>query len=374
MNIGMNIQNNSYLLIDRGALLCNANTILQSLEQGTQLVPVLKDDAYGLGLVQVARTLCELEEIRLFAVAHVSEGLTLRKAGIDREVLVMGGALPFQLEEAVSADLTIACAHLGFASQIAATAARLGRRAKIQIKIDTGLHRIGLEFGELDVFLDELRSCRESVLVTGVFSHFSDVRDAQLDHQEFKSFLNAIDVLKAGGVVIPMCHIACSAALELHPEYCMDAVRCGRRLYMDSPERPDGRIREVASWRSYITQVKCRAAGETLGYGGKVRLEKDTLVATVGVGYGDGLNQALFSIGAPVLIGGRRCRMLACCMDQCMIDVSGLDCKVGDEVTFFGRDAEGNFLSSQEIASLIGGDEGCGLTSALSGRVARVYC
>ena len=96
-------------------------------------------------------------------------------------------------------------------------------------------------------------------------------------------------------------------------------------------------------------------------------------MATIGVGYGDGLNEALAACHAPVLVHGKRCPLLACCMDQSFVDVTGLDVQVGDEVTLFGCDREGNILSSQEVANLIGDNEGCGLTSALSSRVARLY-
>lgn len=119
--------------------------------------------------------------------------------------------------------------------------------------------------------------------------------------------------------------------------------------------------------------VAARRAGDRLGYGGAVTLEQDARIATVGVGYGDGLNQALAAVKAPVLIGGKRCRLLACCMDQCLVDVTGADCRPGDEAVFFGYDRFGNCLPSQEVALLIGGDEGCGLTAALSPRVVRTY-
>ena len=374
MYMEMNIQNhNSYLLVDLARLRRNARTIVSSLNGRAELIPVLKDDAYGLGLVPVARALCRLPEIRTLAVAHVYEGLALRDAGIDREILVMGGALPFQVPAAVEAGLTLACGRLGFLPPLAEAARRCGRRARIQIKIDTGLHRIGLEPAELDAFLAELAACRGTVEITGAFSHFSDVGDAALNEREYACFLAALERLARGGVDIPLRHIACSASSERWPQYNMDAVRCGRRLYMDRADAPTGRILELASWRAFITQVRERRAGEKIGYGGAVTLERDSRIATVGVGYGDGLNQALFPIRAPVLVGGRRCALLACCMDQCMIDVTGLDCEVGDEVTFFGYDAAGNFLSSQEVAAMINHDEGCGLTSALSPRVARVY-
>ena len=374
MNSRMNISNyNSYLLVDRALLRENAQTILGGLGKGTELIPVLKDDAYGLGLVPIARTLCENPAIRTLAVAHVSEGLQLREAGIDREILVMSGALPFQLDAAVEAELTLACGHLGFIPALADTAARLGKKAKGQIKIDTGLHRIGYELKELDALVGELRACEEKVEITGAFSHFSDVSDRALNRKEYDLFMEALDFLRLHDIPIPMCHMACSASSENWPAYNLDAVRCGRRLYMDRPEKPDGSIRELASFRAFITQVKKRHPGEKLGYGGAVTLEEETLVATVGVGYGDGLNQKLFEIQAPVLAGGQRCKMLCCCMDQCMIDVTGTACGVGDEVTFFGYDAQGHFLSSQEIAAMVNRDEGCGLTSALSPRVKRIY-
>ena len=374
MNIEMNISNhNSYLLVDRAVLRENARTIIAGLGKHSSLIPVLKDDAYGLGLVPVAQALCEIPEIRMFAVAHVSEGLELRGAGIDREILVMGGALPFQMEAAVEADLTLACGHAGFLTQLKELAEHCGKRAKGQIKIDTGLHRIGFEPEELDALVEELRFCEEQVEITGAFSHFSNVANQAMNRQEYNIFMEALDYLRLHDIPIPMYHMACSASSECWPQYNMDGVRCGRRLYMDRPENPSGCIREAASLRAFVTQVKKRPAGEKLGYGGAVTLERETLVATVGVGYGDGLNQDLFAIHAPVLVGGQRCKMLCCCMDQCMVDVTGTTCKVGDEVTFFGYDAAGNFLSSQEIAAMVNHDEGCGLTSALSTRVKRVY-
>ena len=142
---------------------------------------------------------------------------------------------------------------------------------------------------------------------------------------------------------------------------------------MDAPVSPKGDIREVATWRGYVTQVHERKKGDTLGYDGQYRLPSDAVVATLSVGYGDGLSPALASARAPVLIGGKRCPLLAVCMDQCFADVTGAACGPGTEVTFFGRDRQGNFLSSQEVALYIGNDEGCGLTGALSPRVARVY-
>ena len=368
-----NVMNNSYIEVNMQTLLANAGEIIKTLGNKTQLVPVLKDDAYGLGLVPVAKQLCSIEAIKTIAVSHVSEGLALREAGIDREILVMASALPFQLECAVRAELTLACGRLGLASELAETAKSLSKKAKIHIKIDTGLHRIGIEPDELDAFIEELNACGDCVQVDGAFSHFSDSSNKELSNREREAFCEAVKKLEAAGIKIPMKHMASSASSESSPEYNMDAVRIGRRLYMDNPSEPLGNITELASWRSYITNIKPRKAGDSIGYGEGVKLEKDSVIATVGIGYGDGLNQELVKIKAPLLVNGQIAHYTACCMDQCMIDVSGIDCKVGDELTFFGFDGKGGYLSSQTVAAMVNDDEGCGLTSALSARVARVY-
>ena len=168
-------------------------------------------------------------------------------------------------------------------------------------------------------------------------------------------------------------HISSSASLEANTKYNLDAVRVGRRLYMDHPVNPTGRIREIASLRAYITDIRQRKAGDSLSYGDVFHLPEDTPVGVLSVGYGDGLSPELFDRHAPVLIGGKRAKLLASCMDQSCVDLTGISCRVGDEVTLFGRDADGVFLSSQEVANWIGANEGCALTGALTTRVARVF-
>lgn len=372
MNISMNMMNNSVLETDLAQVRRNAEAIVRTIPAGTRLLPVLKCDAYGLGAAEIARVLEPLEAVAGFAVAHVSEGLALRRAGITKDLLVMSSALPWQLSAAVDADLTLTCGRAGFASELQAAAKAAGKTAAIHIKIDTGLHRIGFAPEELGGLLEELKNA-PSLCVTGTFSHFSDTLDAALCAREYLLYETALETLRAAGIEPGLRHVACSAASEQYPEYCLDAVRVGRRLFMDAPTAPRGDIREVSTWRSFVTMVHARSAGERVGYGGAVALERDAVLATVGVGYGDGLTPALASAKAPVLIGGKRCTLLACCMDQCLIDVTGVDCRPGDEAVFFGYDRFGNCLPSQEVALLIGGDEGCGLTAALSPRVVRTY-
>ena len=369
MNISMN---NSYIEIDTGTLLGNARAILESLG-GAELIPVLKDDAYGLGMAPVAAVLCTLPEIRCIALSHVSEGLALRAAGNDQELLIMSAALPFQMESAVEADLTLTCGRLGFAAELAEAARKVGKKAKLQVKIDAGLHRIGLEPDELAAFAEEYHQNADALDLTGVYSHFSDAEDLIRSEAQYALYLEALQALEGLGVPVKQRHMSNSAASERYPQFHLDAVRIGRRLFMDRTEHPLCDVKEAASWRSYITSLKQRKAGDRIGYNGAVTLKQDAMIATVGVGYGDGLHQDLFKVRAPVLVGGKHGHLLVCCMDQCMIDVTGIDCAIGDEVTFFGYDGSGNFLSAQAQAALINDDEGCGLTSALSPRVKRIY-
>ena len=374
MNTEMNVLNNSYLRIDTDRVRANVRTIIQSLPAGVKLIPVLKDDAYGMEMVGMARTLSVFPELDMLAVTHVSEGVTLRREGIRQDILVMGGVLPFQYAAALQNDLTLAVSRTGMLGELAVLCAEQGRTLCVQIKIETGLHRIGVVPGrEMDELIEELKAAEPYIKVTGAFSHFAQAEDEAVSQKQYDLFLKGVAQLEDAGIQIPMRHISGSESTELHPQYSLDAVRIGRRLYMDHPVKPLGGIREAVSWRSYVTHVELRHAGDTLGYGGKFHLPADTLVATIGVGYGDGLNEALAACHAPVLVHGKRCPLLACCMDQSFVDVTGLDVQVGDEVTLFGCDREGNILSSQEVANLIGDNEGCGLTSALSSRVARLY-
>ncbi len=364
---------NSYLEVNLRLIRENVERIQSELGDGVQLIPVLKDNAYGLGAVPVASEICRNPAVRLIAVAHVSEGLELRQAGIQQEILVMDNVLPSQVEAAVREQLTLTCGRLGFLQELNTAAGVSGLKAGMQLKIDSGLHRIGIEPHELEHWIKEYRENCENLVLTGVYSHFSDAENLETCEREFSVFQTCLSGLEAAGIRIPLRHISASASTECFPQFRLDAVRCGRRLYMDHPERPTGTIRETASWRSYITGIRQRKKGDRLGYGGVYELKEDAIVATVGVGYGDGLHRRLAQVYGPVLAGGKCCPLLTCCMDQCIIDITGADCTIGDEVCFFGYDREGNFLSSQEVASLVNSYEGCGLTSALSPRVARVY-
>lgn len=333
------------------------------------VIPVLKSDAYGLGLKPIARALVRHQGVKMLAVAQVLEGASLRGAGIDRDILVLGGTLPRQWAAAAELGLTLTVTRPGMITELN----RLGRPVRVHLKIETGLNRNGIRPGEeLAAVIGELRSS-SYVNLTGTYSHFAaaEAPDTQRCAAQKAEFDRALHQLEAAGMNPGLRHMSNSAAAEWMKDAEYDAVRIGRGLYMDAQDAPVGDIREVASWRAAIVGLRQYPAGTRLGYGQGVILEKDTRVAMVNVGYGDGLNHRVAQ-GGPALVEGKTAYLLGCCMDQSFLDVGQIPCEVGSEVTLFGYDGRGNFLPSQEVARLCD-DEGCGLTAALGHRVARIY-
>lgn len=333
------------------------------------LIPVLKSDAYGLGLLPIARRLMQHPGVKMLAVAQVLEGAVLREGGIGGEILVLGGTLPRQWEKAAELGLTLTVTRPGMVTELN----RLGKAMNVHLKIETGLNRNGIRPGdELAGVIDELKKSRYVNLI-GTYSHFAQAEtpDRQRCAGQKAEFDKALAQLEGAGIDPGLRHMSNSAAAEWMQEAEYDAVRIGRGLYMDAQDAPLGQFREVASWRAAIVGLRDLPAGTRLGYGQGITLDRDTRVAMVNVGYGDGLNHRV-ARGGPALVGGKTACFLGCCMDQSFLDVGDIPCGIGSEVTLFGYDGTGNFLSSQEVARLCD-DEGCGLTAALGSRVARVY-
>ena len=362
---------NSILETDLSALRSNVEQIRREIGPDRKLIPVLKGDAYGLGAVRIARFLSGLGGIDTFAVSHVQEGIALREAGIREQILVMSLPLRDQMADALRYRLVMTLGGFHQFRPLRELAASAGRKIPVNLKLDTGLHRIGFLPEETDALCGALLESRDALEIVGTFSHHAAHDPETLDTQD-RRFEEALEALRAAGIDPGLRHIAASASLEADPARLYDAVRVGRRLFLDHPTRPTGRIREAVSFRTRVTDVRIRKAGETLGYEGRVRLDRDARIGVLAVGYGDGLDPALAGAGAPVLVNGEEARLLAVCMDQSFIRLDGIPCEPGDEATLFGRDREGRLLSAQRSAGLIGW-EGCDLTSRLTPRVKRVY-
>ena len=369
---------NSYLEINLTALRENYRSVKKSLGE-VSIIPVLKGDAYGLGAVTVARELLEEDNIKLFAVSQVREALELRAAGITTPIAVLGAVPDGQIPAAVAQNLQLAVFRPEAAELINQAAERFGKTIGIHLKIETGLNRLGAKPGEeLAALLEFLRNL-EHVRLAGVFTHFIDAefQNSERALKQLELYRRAVEQIESAGFVIPLKHVCNSGASEWLREGFYDAVRLGRRLYMDNRDTPmkkgtDGAVEEIASWRATVVNVREVAPGETVGYDSVFTASRPAKIADICIGYGDGLCPELVAAKSEALINGRKAPYIGICMDQSFLDVTGIDCQIGDEVTVFGYASDGGYISSQALAGEIG-QEGCYFTDLLRHSVERRY-
>ena len=365
--------------IDLAALRSNYARIREAVDPACGLLAVVKADAYGHGFMDVAGELERLG-VTAFGVAFLAEGIQLRKSGIDRPILLLGGIYPGQERKCVGFNISTALFSLDQARTLDAVAARLYRRAKVHVKIDTGMGRLGIPAAEAPEFFAALRSLPH-LEVEGIVSHFAvadeldDGGEAFTTRQE-EQFLQALAAAREAGFNPTYVHIANSAALFSRKIPECTLVRPGIALYGGLPSGDfTGRLQltPVMSLKSRVAMLKQVTPGTSISYGRRFVAEAPTLIASVPVGYADGYPRALTNRGE-VLVRGQRVRVAGTvCMDWIMLDVSQIpDVAVGDEVVLLGADAAGNRISAEEVAAWAGTipyEIFCGISK----RVPRVY-
>jgi len=341
--------------------------------EGSELMAVVKADAYGHGAVRVSRAALDAGATWL-GVALVEEGLGLRDGGIDAPVLVFSELPSGSEKEALAADLTPTLyTDIGLHALTEAAGA-VGRSVNVHIKVDTGMHRVGLWPPEAaGTFAREIEAA--GLTVEGLWTHFArSEEDADVTLAQLRRFLEAVDAVRAAGVEPRYLHTANSAATLLHPESHLDMVRTGGALYGIDPGGgmgPARGLRPVMALRSAVTVVKRLPAGEPISYGGRYVLTRDTTIATVPIGYEDGYVRIL-SNRADVLIGGKRRRVAGTVtMDHIMADCGDETIAPGDEVVLIGRQGEER-IGVEELADIAGtiGDE---VVTGISDRVPREF-
>lgn len=323
---------------------------------GTQMMAIIKADGYGHGAVPVAQTLDSV--VDAYGVAILEEGVELRQAGITKPILLLGYTPKPLYVPMLEYDIAASVFEWDTALQLSETARKQGKRAKIHIKLDTGMSRIGFQTDEKS--LETIKKINElpGLDIQGCFTHFArmDEKDKTRAKMQFRRYMDFVAQLEKEGVAIPVKHVSNSAGIIEMPEVNLDMVRDGIAVYglYPSPEVQKERLEltpamEVKSWVSF---VKVLELGIEIGYGGTFTTERETKVATIPVGYADGYPRALSNRGR-VLIRGQSAPVLGrVCMDQFMVDVTDIpDVVQGDEVTLAGRDGEG-FISMEEIADL----------------------
>lgn len=362
----------------------NLNHLAHNIKEVRRLVgrdvvitAVVKADAYGHGALLSAKTLLDNGGDRL-AVATLSEAMELRKAGIKAEILILGYTPSYQSNSIIENGITQTIYNLQGAKALSDEAKKLGKTAKIHLKIDTGMGRLG--FLSQEVSIKEIIEIINlpNIYVEGIFSHFAkaDEKDKDFSIQQYERFIRVINDLKKADIEIPIKHIANSASIIDMPGYNLDMVRAGIMLYglYPSDEVNKGRVelKPVMTLKATISNIKTVPKGVGISYGHKFVTDKTYKIGTLPIGYADGFTRLLTSKGE-VSIKGKRVPIIgSICMDQCMVDASDFeDVNVGDEVILFG-DGSMNEPIADELASSLG-TVNYEIVCMISRRVPRVY-
>ncbi|MEG2892099.1 MAG: alanine racemase, partial [Clostridium sp.] len=316
---------------------------VQSLVGNSKIFGVIKADAYGHGSIEVARILRE-EKVYGFAVAVITEALELRRGSFNEPILVLGYTPHTFADEIVKMNITQTVFNYFLAECISKEAKKQGKVAKIHIKIDTGMGRLG--YSDNDNIIDEVKKiiALPNIEVEGIFSHFStaDEGDKEFSHYQLNKFKSIIKELEDEGINFRFKHIANSGAIVDIGEAYFDAVRPGIILYGYYPSREVNQValnlKPVMTLKSNVVYVKEVEQGTPISYGRTFVADKKMKIATIPIGYADGFTRLLYG-KASVIINGIECKVVGkICMDQCMVDVSECkDIKVSDEVIIMGQ-------------------------------------
>lgn len=346
--------------IDLDAVVHNAEQINANIRENSQILGVIKTDAYGHGAVPIAKVLEPLPYMWGFGVATVGEGIQLRSAGIKKPVLVLGYTFSDQVEAAVRNGLTFTVFERSLAAALSEEAQRQNVTVPIHIKLDTGMSRVGFQDNE-----ESYRTIKEiigmpNLYVEGVFSHFSraDERDKTFALIQLERYRLILRHLDDDGISFPIRHFDASAGIIDIREGNFDLVRAGISLYgmYPSEEVRKNRVplQPVLSLKSHVIFVKEVPPGTPVSYGGTFVTMRRTKIATIPVGYGDGYPRLLSNKGY-VLIRGKQAPIIGrICMDMFMVDVTDIPGVVmGDEVTLIGRDGEES-IAVETLSELCG--------------------
>ena len=339
------IYDRTYAVVDLDAIRENITEAKKALPHHMQFCAVVKADGYGHGAPAVAKNIDDL--VDMYAVATVEEGCILRQHGIWKPILNLGVVPESSYTLMLEQDIMPSVFTLNQAEKIDREAEKMGIIAPITLAVDTGMGRIGILAEDPEgVTTAEAIARMPHLSAEGIFSHFAsaDESDKRFAELQYRRFMNFTEALEQRGIHIPVKHCANSAGILEGLGTEIDMVRDGISLYGLYPsgevDRTRIHLRPALSWKANVSYVKTVPTGTTVSYGSIFTADREMEIATLPVGYADGYPRAL-SNQAEVLIHGHRCRQLGrVCMDQIMVDVTGLGVKINDVATLLGRDGE----------------------------------
>ena len=347
--------------VDLDAIWENMIHMKENIAPETKILAVIKTDGYGHGGVPIARMLEDVDFMFGYAAATYEEAHVLREAGVKKPILILGYTFPYCYEELIREEIRPAVYRRDTVEELAAAAAKVGKKAKVHIKVDTGMGRIGITPDEEGLEFVRFLIEHPELEVEGIFTHFakSDETDKTSANHQLELFQDFIKKIQTElGITIPIKHCSNSAAILEMPQANMDMVRAGITTYGLYPSEEVSKdivpLRAAMSLYSHIVYCKMIHAGQSVSYGGLFTAQKDTRVATIPVGYGDGYPRSLSGRGY-VLIHGKRAPILGrVCMDQFMVDISEIpEAMDGDKVTLLGMDGTER-ITAEELGELSG--------------------
>lgn len=331
----------AWVEVNLDTLIENVKTIKEQVTKGVTIISVVKSNAYGYGAVKVVETIKE-QGINHFAVATLSEAISLRNHYKDIEILILGYTPEYLIENSIKYNITMTVYNLETAKEINEVAQKLNTTAKINISIDSGMNRIGFKVTEENADIIEEISKMSNIKITGMFTHFA-AADENRDYTEFQynNYMNMSKMLDKRNVEIPLKHVNNSQGVINYREYDLDAVRPGL-VQLGSTEGVKSKyegftVNYIGEVKAQIANIKTVEKGEKVSYGLTYETTKTTKIATLPIGYADGIIRQL-SGKIDVLVDGIRCPQIGrICMDQMMIDVTDVNCNIGDEAVIIGK-------------------------------------
>lgn len=334
---------NAYLVVEQDKIRHNTQILRNTLKEGTKIISVIKANGYGLDMVQLAH-LSESMGIDILAVLDVPQGIELREAGITSPILLLGAVLEGNYQYLIDYDLIQVAFNKEAAQKMSDYALSQGTKIKVHLKHDTGLNRLGM------TVYDEILSCYSlaGLDVQGIYTHFVagqsyEHDDVQFSKKQINEFKELLALLRADGIDVGMTHMQNSPSILQFGDLGFDAVRCGMVMFgLFHPSQLQAAralgYQDVFRFETHICMKRTLHQGDAVGYSRTFVCDRDIEVATLSTGYCDGIMKGLSLNGGGVVVNGVLCPIVGdIAMSQFMIDVSGVDCKVGDVVTVFGH-------------------------------------
>ncbi|MFA6215129.1 MAG: alanine racemase [Patescibacteria group bacterium] len=349
---------NSWLEISKSAILHNLAQYQRIVGKTVEIMPIVKSNAYGHGLVEVAKIVSP--KVKWLGVVSLGEALNLRQNGIKNKIFVLSYAQSRYLEPGIKQNIELPVYDLAYAKLISQKAARLRKTALIHVKIDTGASRVGVLAADAIEFILELAKL-PNLKINGIYSHFAAAEENQ-KYSKFQldKFNKILAELSRFKICIPYRHFVCSAATLTEDKAYFNLIRLGLGLYGLWPSKQTQKIAQkkypwlklipALAWKTKVIQVKEVPAGTYVGYGCTFKTKKKTKLAVLAVGYWEGYDRHLSNIGE-VIIKNKKCPVIGrVCMNLTMVDVSLVkDVKADDEVTLLGGG-----VTADELADKIG--------------------